>query len=508
MISTATEDRRTAVEGLDESYPNVCLRVPDADQSVAIDNDNRHVRPSDRVWTVDELAESLNVSTKTISRWRRYGLVGRRFVCDGRKRIGFLESSVQRFIRQNPERVRRGSRFSQLTDSQRNWIIEQARDLARSGQFPADVVKDLASLTSRSSETIRYTIKQFDRSNPDAAVFPDHNGEPREETRGAIFRQYLRGDSVEELASRFCRAKASVRRIIAQMRADRIAELPLDYIPNDGFAFVRSESEILGPVPNNEEAAKKTRAPSGLPPYLASLYEIPLLNRQQEGHIFRKMNYLKHKASKLREELDFDRPSARVMTQIEKLYDQAVETKNSIIRANLRLVVSVAKRHLGSGQDFFELVSDGNVSLMRAAEKFDFARGNKFSTYASWAIMKNFARSVPTELRHRDRFRTSNCELFAGTEDLRTDKGGLEAAQFERETRVGRLLKHLSDRERKVVDRRFGLTRGQEPLTLKEVGAEIGVTKERAQQLEVRAIDKLRKAAQEEGFQFADVGWF
>ena len=102
------------------------------------------------------------------------------------------------------------------------------------------------------------------------------------------------------------------------------------------------------------------------------------------------------------------------MDQIERLYDEAVATKNQIIRANLRLVVSIAKRHVGPDENFFELVSDGNMSLMRAVEKFDYARGNKFSTYASWAIMKNFARTIPDEHRHRDRFRTSQAEMFTG----------------------------------------------------------------------------------------------
>ena len=98
-------------------------------------------------------------------------------------------------------------------------------------------------------------------------------------------------------------------------------------------------------------------------------------------------------------------------------------TKNQIIRSNLRLVVSIAKRHVGPADNFFELVSDGNMSLMRAVEKFDYARGNKFSTYASWAIMKNFARTIPDEHRYHDRFRTSQPELFTSAEDDRTRPG-------------------------------------------------------------------------------------
>ena len=149
-------------------------------------------------------------------------------------------------------------------------------------------------------------------------------------------------------------------------------------------------------------------------------------------------------------------------------------------------------------QNFFELVSDGNVSLLRAVEKFDFARGNKFSTYASWAIMKNFARTIPGEFKHRDRFRTSQDELFAATPEYRGDQLFEEGAQTTREAQVERILRRLDEREQKIIRGRFGLERGNEPQTLKEVGASLGVTKERIRQIEARALNKLRMAAQEE----------
>jgi RNA polymerase primary sigma factor len=453
------------------------------------------------VLTVDDLSRRFNVSTKTISRWRRQGLVSRRFLFDGRKRVGFLASSVERFVEKNQERVRRGSRFSQLTDQERHSIIERARRLAQAGGCPGEIAKRLSRNSGRSVETIRYTLKQFDRDHPDLAVFAERAGPLTEETKKKVFQQYRRGESVESLLRRFCRTRTSIYRVIAEMRAKRILELPLDYIPNPQFARVRTElqeAELLGPPPAGEPLPKKPRLPSGLPPYLASLYEVPLLTREQEVHVFRKMNYFKYKAGKLRETLEVARPKRRLMDEIERLYDQSVAVKNEIISANLRLVVSIAKRHVGPVENFFELVSDGNISLIRAVEKFDFGRGNKFSTYASWVIMKNFARTIPDEHRQRDRFRTSYAEMFGVTEDARSDQYEQESAQSRRESQVERILERLDEREQRIIISRFGLSRGQEPLTLKEVGAEEGVTKERIRQIEARALSKLRKAAQEE----------
>jgi RNA polymerase primary sigma factor len=332
-------------------------------------------------------------------------------------------------------------------------------------------------------------------------VFPENRGPLQSDAKRKIYQQYQHGEPVETLAKRFCRTRTSIYRIIGEMRAQRIMDLPFEYIPNDLFARVRShkrEDRIIGPLPESELPQKKSRMPSDLPPYLASLYEVPLLTRTQEAFLFRKMNYLKYKAARLRAKLDPARPKRGLMDQIERFYDEAVSTKNQIIRANLRLVVSIAKRHVGPSQNFFELVSDGNMSLMRAVEKFDYGRGNKFSTYASWALMKNFARTIPDEHRHHDRFRTSHDELFSATKDDRADPIEEEAVQTQRETQVEKILERLDEREQRIIIRRFGLRRGQEPLTLKQVGAEMGVTKERVRQLEARALTKLRKAAEED----------
>ena len=214
-----------------------------------------------------------------------------------------------------------------------------------------------------------------------------------------------------------------------------------------------------------------------MPAYLASLYEVPLLNREQEVHLFRKFNYLKCRAARFCQQIVAARPRTSLLEEIHRLYDQAVEVKNQIVQANLRLVVSIAKHYVGSA-DFYDLISEGNMSLIRAAEKFDYSLGNKFSTYATWAIRKNFARTFVTQLRHRERFRTSQDELLAAEVEYREDPYAKERDQLRRERQVGKILRRLDQRERQIVTSRFGLDRSQEPRTLKEVGTDLGVSKE------------------------------
>ena len=450
------------------------------------------------VYTVDDLSKMFNVSTKTISRWRQQGLVSRRFVFSGRKRVGFLQRSVDRFVTENRDKVRRGERFSQLTDQERGEIVQQARRLARMGNSPSEVSRRIASQMNRSVETIRYTLKHFDQRHPELAIFPDRSAPLNGDAKEAIYRNYRCGTTVEELSRRYGRTRNGIYGVINEMRAQRIAELPLDCMPNPLFDDPKMADEMMGPMPVTEPGRQPKR-PAGLPPYLAALYDVPLLNREQEVHLFRKFNYLKYRAAKLRDTLTAcGPPKSSLMDEIEHLYDMAVEVKNRIVQSNLRLVVSIAKRHVSQTEEFFGLISDGNMSLIRAAEKFDFARGNKFSTYASWAIMKNFARTIPHEFKHRDRFRTSTDEMFGATEDSRKGLYEQESAQNLRESQVGRILSRLDEREQQIIISRFGLDHTEEPMTLKQVGAQMGVTKERIRQIEARALSKLRMAAQEE----------
>ncbi len=453
---------------------------------------------SEPVHTVDELSKMFSVSTKTISRWRDAGLVSRRLLFGGRKRVGFLHSSVERFVGSNRDKIRRGERFSQLSEDEKSEIIERARQLVEGGASLSEVTQQLANQMRRSPETIRYTLKNFDADNKALAIFPNHRGALTEDDKRSIFKLFAHGATVAQLCKRFKRTRSSIQRILLDMRSEQIAELPLDYIYNEDFEDSSRDEQYVGPVPESATAPRKARVPAELPSYLSALYDVPLLTREQEYHLFRKMNYLKHRASRLRDSLGQDQGSnTALMDQIDKLYEAAVLVKNKIVQSNLRLVVSIAKRHVGSTDDFFALISDGNMSLIRAVEKFDYSRGNKFSTYASWAIMKNFARTIPSEFKHRDRFRTTTEELFLSRQDNRLDPYVEETVQRTRQRELSKILNRLDEREQKIITARFGLGRGNEPLTLKQVGEEMGVTKERIRQLESRALTKLREAADE-----------
>ncbi|WP_169978163.1 sigma-70 family RNA polymerase sigma factor [Tautonia rosea] len=452
------------------------------------------------VLTVEDVSRRYRVSTRTVNRWRRQGLVARHFRVEGRIKVGFLESSLDRFVSEHREQVDRGTRFSQLSDAERDEIIRRARRMAAVRQASlAEIARRIARKMSRSPETIRMTLKTYDREHPDRAIFPGSTGPLDPEARAQIYRKFRTGTSVEILAKQYGRTRSSIYRVLNELRAERLLEMKLEYMHNESFDDPKAAAEILAdmPVPADGKPPRKVKAPKGLPPYLASLYEVPLLSREQEAHLFRKMNFLKYKAHLRREQLDPHKAKTAELDEIDRLQDEALAVKNQIIRANLRLVVSIAKRHVGPSNNFFELVSDGNMSLIRAVEKFDYARGNKFSTYASWAIMKNFARTIPEENYRRDRFVTGHEEMFESAADGRIDEHEYEVAHRRNVEAVQGMLGRLDDRERRIMISRYGLD-GSREMTLEQLGKELGITKERVRQIESRAQEKLRRIAVEE----------
>lgn len=499
-----------------ESYPDLLIRgaVLAHDLALFIEALGGTVpaaEPADPLVSLDELAARLHVSTRTIRRWRRLGLVGRRVVRQGKRQVCYQQSVIDRFLAGNRERVDRGSRFSQMTDQERESILLRARQLARlGGSTLTDISRRIAAQLGRSVEAVRYTIRNYDKQHPDEAVFPRMTGPLDATTKDSIYSSYRRGITVDTLAKRFHRTRTSVYRAINEVRAQRMLEQPLDYIPHPDFDKPELEADILAPMPGQQEYEEKKqsmRAPKDVPPELAACYEAPLLNAEQERHLFRQMNFLKARAAHLRKELyrdlehgevDATRAKTQVLNEIERLQEAASVVKEVLINANMRLVVNIAKRHSGQTDNFFELLSDGNMSLIRAVEKFDFGRGFKFSTYASWAIMKNFARSIPAEHKRLDRFRTGKEEVFQHSTENRGNQFAEELTNRQQNRILMDILHQLDPRERDIVKFRYGLGEVDQPLTLEQVGVRFGVTKERIRQLESRALRKLRKIAEEE----------
>jgi RNA polymerase primary sigma factor len=322
---------------------------------------------------------------------------------------------------------------------------------------------------------------------------------PDEATKALIYRQSRCGFAVEVLATQFGLGRSRIGSIIDEMRARRLLEAKLDFVSDPSFEDPAAGAELLGPSPEpaGSRASRRPRAPDGLPPYLGSLYALPLLSREQERHLFLKMNYLKYQAHRLREVLDPGHCTAGQLDEIERLQAEALAVKNQIIGANLRLVVAIAKKHAGPTTNLFELISDGNMSLIRAVEKFDASRGFKFSTYASWAIMRHFSRSIPEEKYRRDRFVTGHEGMFEAAPYDRGDVYEQESDHRRSQEIVRGILGQLNDRERRILIGRYGIG-GTAEQTLEQLGRELGITKERVRQIESRAREKLRKIVLEQ----------
>ena len=287
--------------------------------------------------------------------------------------------------------------------------------------------------------------------------------------------------------------------------------------------------------------------------YLKEIGRVPLLDARQEvrvaARIKRGLEASEHLAV-LEESGEIDRLDLADLSRYKRLVRDGDRASDELIRANLRLVVSIAKRYVGRGMVLLDLVQEGNLGLMRAVEKFDHTKGFKFSTYATWWIRQAITRAIADQARtiripvhmveamnrvkrvqrqmHQELKREPTVEELAAEVDEPVEKIreilriGLDplsldspvgdedesnlgdfikdenaaapidvAARHLLASAVGDVLVELSDREQEVVRLRFGLEDGR-PRTLEEVGRQFGVTRERIRQIEAKTLAKLR----------------
>ena len=443
--------------------------------------------------TQREVAEVLDVSTKTVRRWRDHGLMGIRVVYeDGVNRLAFLQRTIDRFVAKNDHIVSRGAAFKQMSNAEKDAIVDRARCLvARRPLKLHTAAKLIADETGRAVETVRYTLRRYDTANPEAAVFVSKGDGLGSERELAIWRCHERGDSTRSIAGAYEMALDDVEQVLRTVQVRKWRQERWEYIHHELFDAPNADALILDVDEPTGEDASSPRVPSDLPAYLRSLYLTPLLSREQEHDLFRRFNFLKFKVAHQLRQIDDEEVTKVQFTVLHDLVAGVDELRQRIIRANLRLVVSIAKKHIGWSPNFFEVISDGNMSLMRAVERFDCSRGTKFSTYATWAVVKNYARSIPEERYHFSKYVTGQDEILHAAPDHRqAEESGADRLRVRELIKAG--LNELDEREREIVSSHFGLGSENGGLTLEQLGARFGVTKERIRQIEKKALSHLR----------------
>ena len=491
--------RVTAFEGqaaAELPIPGAVLR---ADMVTLLDEISRDLRePADaddgRILAVSDVALRCRVCERTVRRWHRDGLPMRWFLsADGHLRLGLRECALEGFIRSRPRQMRQSARFSRLTEAEREQVIALSRKMRdQTGLGITEVSRRVAEMVGRAPETVRYTIRAHDRRHSEAALFKLLRPRLTPPERERIAMLHGAGVPVRELCRRYGKSRSVIYAAIQATAVARVLARRVRYVHNDEFEAAGAERAILGEsgfdvcsvLPPPPPAERDDDA------YHAAVSQIPVLSRAHERDLFRRYNYVKFRMAAAQKEIGRRGYIARTVGDFERTSRAAAILRRDLVSSNLRLVGSVARRHAGPLVSLQELVSAGSVALMRAVESFDYARGNKFSTYATWAITREFARTVPEE-----NYRLAT--FITGKEDLLRATGRRDDER--RRTEVLAHLKHLVARgigalsgvEREVIRARFGLDLAR-PMTLREVGSQHHLTAERIRQIQNTALAKLR----------------
>ncbi|HEY7087991.1 MAG TPA: sigma-70 family RNA polymerase sigma factor [Tepidisphaeraceae bacterium] len=220
-----------------------------------------------------------------------------------------------------------------------------------------------------------------------------------------------------------------------------------------------------------------------------------LMKPAEERLMFYRFNYAKMRLARLQRIVKRDELTRDRAEQIVEWHRRFEHYREYLVRTNLALVLAMAKRTRLGDVDFAEIVSEGNMALLRAVDKFSVDRGFKFSTYACRAILKAFSRTAMKHSRHRTRFPVEFEPDLEKSDWIDKKRDVVEEDCIdELKQIVDRNLADLSDTEQTVIRRRFNWQQQEEtPLTLEEVGKIIGVTKERVRQIQNKALAKIRK---------------
>ena len=294
-------------------------------------------------------------------------------------------------------------------------------------------------------------------------------------------------------------AKASRSDRTSQVTPERVLEIlrtEIDFIPNPEFKFQTDErDELVTAVLRSAETTGG--APADLPAHLRRLCHAELLTHEQEIALFREMNYSKYRANALRSRLDPDDIDVQAVEAIEVLLARVEAIRDHLIKANMRLVMSIVKKFVTPQQSFDEMLSDGTLTLMQAVEKFDYDRGFRFSTYAYRSIARNAYRSVTNARKEEARFTRDAEEWAFEQEDAAKSSSMTDQVWSNLRELTAEMLGKLDRRERFIIRSRYALGAHRKTRTFQYLADKLGVSKERVRQLEQRAVGKLRTMAAE-----------
>ncbi len=290
-----------------------------------------------------------------------------------------------------------------------------------------------------------------------------------------------------------------------QERLNRVLSSPVEYMPHTSFAKSTTANKLFGDELGNARAARPWCNSSNIQlTEDTSAIPIATLTTEEEQRVFLRLNYARYKMSNLLSQFAGKRLTIRATREILWWHGRAVAAKRRIVQANVPLVLAMAKRTRLGGLDYADLISEGNMALLRSTDKFDCGRGFKFSTYACRAILKSFSRVAMRTSRYRGRFPTEFDPTLEQSHHQEEMREGHEAECVD-ELRgiMSHNTAHLNDVEVKVIQARFALCHvdgfdDRGPRTLEQVGLLIGVTKERVRQIQNKALAKLRNKLEDD----------
>ncbi len=268
----------------------------------------------------------------------------------------------------------------------------------------------------------------------------------------------------------------------------------VDYVPSDMFDQRGAEKEFFGPNADGIEIPVWTSFPEvveDVKPVRKGRRS--RLSAKEEAKLFLRYNYTRYRLTGLVTK-QLERATLGRAKKMIVWYERAMETRADLVRANLALVLAMAKRTRIPNVDFSEVVSEGNMALLRAVEKFDAERGFKFSTYACRAILKSFNRMATKTGQYHQRF-PAEYDPAMEKSDYDTKRHEFQQADTIETVRDVLMLNRakLTDVERTVVMERFAMNPAQRRMTLAEVGKMVGLTNERVRQIQGCALSKLRR---------------